>query len=345
VAVHIRGTLVLAKTLEGEFTVPTLRPGTRYYLKVASNCILGLSPFSPTSEACCTTCAVPALIPQNPGIELVRAGCSSLTFGWQRAYCWGAPVTHYLLRVAGSVTALETDQCLEIEVEERLRETWPGMVYPAPLNASSKVVQELENKVLRSFIEHIFDRFGTLEIAWEWLDVNGGGDVSAEEFYGGDADNGPPFADFEDQQALSEVWAYLDADGGGAISINEFSKLRPAMQALQEGSCHQSYEGFCASVSGLKPGKEYYVRACAINQVGRGPWLDCGHKPFLTAAMTPAKMNAPEGVRANRTPHQVGFCWKLPYDNGAPLNGLELKWVAQDVEDGPAEKQVVRYVH
>lgn len=95
-----------------------MQPGTYYYARVASVNEMGLSPWSPLSLPSPSGAYCPAEIPQDPGIELLQVGCTSLSFGWKRPYCGGAPVTHYVIRFAESEAALQNEDCYECSLDE-----------------------------------------------------------------------------------------------------------------------------------------------------------------------------------------------------------------------------------
>eukprot|EP00435_Cladocopium_sp_Y103_P058545 s504_g20.t1 len=111
-----------------KYNLVGMQPGTYYYARVASVNEMGLSPWSPLSLPSPSGAYTPAEIPQDPGIELLRVGCTSLSFGWKRPYCGGAPVTHYVIRFAESEAALQNEDCYEFSLDETEIETWHG--YP-----------------------------------------------------------------------------------------------------------------------------------------------------------------------------------------------------------------------
>lgn len=376
----------LVPVREGEYTVEGCFPGTGFFLKVASRNAVGLGPFGPVSLMMCTEIGPPAPIPQDPGISLLRTGITTLTFGWQRPHCSGAPITHYRLRFSTTPEGLWKEDCLELVQEEFDREAWPGMQHPVPpavglaqeahkvqvadlrtagaknskeicaallehcvVNAKASVAEgggtadpKLLEETVLVFVQYLLVTFGALEESWEWLDVNGNGEVSREEFLEGDVDHGPPFEDFKQQELLPRVWDIMDSDGSGAISMNEYNKLRPYMEKVRSGSAGLTYKGVYCLVPSLVPGRSYHVMAKAVNKVGESEWTRCGSNPHRTNCTVPKKTPALRGIRELRTESSVTFRWELPYDSGAPLNDMELRYLARDVEDGPLDRRALR---
>lgn len=325
-----------------EYTIKDLNPGTQYYMQAASRNKVGLSPFGPVSDIMATTCRVPDPIPEDPGIVMLRSGRTTLTFGWTRPECWGAPITHYLVRVAETEDALWADTCQEFSHEDQDPMTWPGMVHRVQKSAAIDAPTLADQVSVGKFVEYVMVRFGTLEESWEWLDVNGNGDVSREEFNEGDADNGPPFADFNDSETLNRVWSLLDADGGGSIGMNEYNKLRPYMEAVRSGSAGTKFEGIQCLLPSLRAGRPYHIMCRPVNKAGPSTWTQCLTDPHWTEPMTPAKMEPLAGLPEKRTENTVTLKWTLPHDNGAPLLYLEVRWAAKNVDGGVFTKMHVR---
>lgn len=316
------------------YTLIGVKPGTYYYLRVASVNEMGVGEWSAPSEKLPSGMDVPECIPCDPGLQVLRKGCTSLTFGWKRPFCWGAPVTHYVVRFAETDQGLWADDCTEICLEEPEVESWDGMVHnrPSPMRAKTPELQDLE--LIGEFVNYLFTRFGSIETSWEWLDVNGNGDVSWSEFFEGDYDTGPPFADFPKQETLKTVWHLLDNDGGGNISINEYNKLKPYFEAVTAGATAVEYDGVYFMVPSLQPGTSYHIMAKACNITGSSDWTKCLDHPLITEPSTPARMVEIESVRESKTNNRMVIRWKLPKGNGDHVRKVELKWLYQDVEDG-----------
>jgi len=329
---------------ENDYTVPCLAEGTNYYFRVASRNGVGLGPWSFVSEKLPTSFARPEPIPRDPGIVPFRKGCSTLTFGWKRSpHCHGSYVSHYRVRCAESEEDLWKEGCFrEFDHEETEPATWPGMVDPCTSVSLKERVTLANEATICHFVEYLLTRFGTLESSWEWLDVSCNGFIDRAEFFEGDIDTGPPFADYNRPETLETVWELLDSDGGGEISLNEYNRMRPYMEAVLEGSAGASYDGVYCLVPNLQAGKAYYVMACAVNKAGCSEWTECLMDPLMTNSMTPARMDRLEGVAERRTKESVTFRWKLPYDNGEAVKRLELRWAYQDVEDGPLPMSAIR---
>lgn len=329
---------------EGDYVVDALSPGTGYFARVASRNQVGLSEWSPVSELLPTDIGLPAPIPEHPGIACVRSGCTTLTFAWHRPEtCNGAPITHYVVRIAESEVELRREDCREFEQDELSREAWDGMVHPAePAAAVTRLEALHDEETICKFVDYVLVRFGALQAAWEWLDVSGDGAISQEEFIEGDVDNGAPFKDFKEKEVLPRVWQLLDSDGGGSISMREFDRLKPYMDKVRSSSAGLDVDGVWCFCPGLTPGKSYYLMACSANKVGRSQWTQCLVDPCKTLAMSPSKTPPLRGVPELRTCESVTFRWDLPYDNGAVLNDVEVRYCARDVEDGRPSRQHLR---
>jgi len=330
---------------EGDYEVENLRPGTGYYARVASRNKVGVSVWSPISELMATGIRHPDKIPEDPGILCLRSGCTTLTFGWKRPVsCHGAPVTHYIVRLSESEAELQSEDCHEFEHEELERESWDGMVHPAeevpPLISSESMLHDEE--AICTFVSYVLVRFGSLQECWEWLDVNANGRIAKEEFIEGDIDHGAPLNDFQQQELLPRVWQLLDADAGGTITMNEFNKLGPYMDKVRVGGAGLNFKGVFCLCPGLIPGKPYYLMACAVNKVGRSGWTQCLVDPCKTQAMSPSKMSPLRGVKECRTCESVTFRWDLPYNNGAALDRVEIRYFARNVEAGRPDLKDLR---
>jgi len=327
-----------------KYNLVGMQPGTYYYARVASVNEMGLSAWSPVSLPAASGAYSPAGIPQDPGIELLRVGCTSLSFGWKRPYCGGAPVTHYIVRFAETAEDLQKDDCYEFSLEETEIETWPGIVHEESL-AEQNEKPHLENEeVISTFAEYLMTRFGGVEESWEWLDINGNGEVSRDEFIQGDIDTGPPFADYTKPEWLEQVWNLMDTDGTNSISVNEYTRIRPYMEAVKKGQAGLRYNGFYCMVPSLTPGKSYYIKARPCNRVGTATaWTQCLVDPITTLATTPPRMEAIESIPEQRSPQGIALRWKVPWGNGDTIRRIEILWAVQDLEDGNVEyKTLVR---
>lgn len=328
-------------TNANKYNLVGMQPGTYYYARVASVNEMGLSHWSPVSLPCPSGAYPPAEIPQDPGIELLRVGCTSLSFGWTRPYCGGAPVTHYVVRFAESAAALQEDDCYEFSLDETEIETWPGMVHEEAVHTQNQKPNLENEEVISTFAEYLMTRFGGVEESWEWLDINGNGEVSREEFIQGDLDTGPPFIDFCRPEWLDQVWDLLDRDRTNSISINEYTRLRPYMEAVKRGQAGMRYDGFYCMVPSLTPGKSYYIMARPCNRVGTAGWTKCLVDPITTLATTPPRMEAIESVPEQRTAQTICLRWKVPWGNGDTIRKIEILWMFQDLEDGNVEYQTL----
>eukprot|EP00930_Biecheleria_cincta_P048603 TRINITY_DN3388_c0_g3_i1.p1 TRINITY_DN3388_c0_g3~~TRINITY_DN3388_c0_g3_i1.p1 ORF type:complete len:2312 (-),score=361.26 TRINITY_DN3388_c0_g3_i1:366-7250(-) len=314
------------------YTLIGVKPGTYYYIRIASVNEMGIGEWSQVSAPIPSGMDVPESIPVD--IQVLRTGCTSLTFGWQRPFCWGAPVTHYMIRFAETEEGLWKDDCKEFRLEETEVESWDSMIHakPSPPAVEKPDLKDLE--LIGMFANYLFTRFGSIETSWDWLDVNGNGDVSRSEFFEGDYDTGPPFADFPKPECLETVWQLLDDDGGGNISINEYNKLIPYFEAVSAGSAAIEYDGVYFMVPSLVPGTSYYIMAKACNMQGASEWTKCLHHPIITEPSTPARMAEIESVVERRTVSSVVLRWRLPWGNGDCVRKVEVKWLNQDVADG-----------
>lgn len=324
-----------------KYNLVGMQPGTYYYARVASVNEMGLSPWSPLSLPSPSGAYCPAEIPQDPGIELLRVGCTSLSFGWKRPYCGGAPVTHYVIRFAESEAALQNEDCYEFSLDETEIETWPGIVHEETLAAQNEKPYLENEEVISTFAEYLMTRFGGVEESWEWLDINGNGEVSRDEFIQGDIDTGPPFVDYSKPEWLDQVWTLMDGDGTNSISINEYTRLRPYMEAVKRGQAGLRYNGFYCMVPSLTPGKSYYIKARPCNRVGTAGWTQCLVDPITTLATTPPRMEAIESIPEHRTAQSIALRWTVPWGNGDTIRRIEILWMVQDLEDGNVEYQTL----
>jgi hypothetical protein len=338
------GALTKRKKVEqpkfAEYTISGLDPGTYYYFKAAARNAVGLGPWSAVSEKAGTLADVPASIPENPGIELIRTGCTTLTFGWQRTVdCRGAPVTHYVVRYAEDRETLYTDNANQFEIEETKFVTWPGMVILPPTPPEVCTAELHDRATMMVFVEYVMIRFGGLQQAWDWLDVNGKDDISAGEFLDGDVESGPPFSDFDQKDILHSVWKFLDSEEKGTISMNEFNKLRPYMQEAVAGNAGIAYDGVYCLLPNLLPATNYCIMVRSKSEGGLSDWVDCAAGPHKTLCMTPMAMDPLVGARDKRTSSSITFTWTLPWDSGSPLILLKLRWVIQDPDEAIVDRR------
>jgi len=280
-----------------------------------------------------TAIAAPDPVPKNPGIECLRSGCTSLAFVWQRPpCCWGAPVTHYVVRFAESEEGLWDENCGEFGHEEQEVEAWIGMLYPGPTRTRVETQELPESETLAPFAEYLLVKFGTMEESWRWLDVSKKGAISQMDFLAGDDDHDAPFADFSGAHGLEEVWRKLsEGKEDHLLTFAEFGQLQPYMESVQKGRAGTQYTGVYCLLPGLTPGKNYFIAVRAVNQAGMSDWTCYVGDSPKTQAMSPMKMDPLVGVRDARALDSVTFRWTLPYSNGSPINRIEIRYFAKQI--------------
>lgn len=226
-------------------------------------------------------------------------------------------------------------------LEERDVETWDGMAYqPPPVEPMVKDKLEDEEAIC-DFASHLMTRFGGIEAAWEWLDIDADGVISESEFFDGDFDTGPPFASFPRQDRLRSVWSMLDRDGNGTINVNEFNQLMPYFQAVQGGHAALDYEGVYCMVPHLEPGSSYRIMARACNVAGASDWTRCHLDLIKTDPSFPLRMLPIESDPEWRSLDTIKLRWRLPHASGDRIRQIELKHLVQDVEDGRISYEAV----
>jgi len=98
-------------------------------------------------------------------------------------------------------------------------------------------------------VEYLHGKFKTLEEAFHFIDQEGGGQVSPQEFEEGVVRKMGcrKFGGTNERERLQKIFRFLDPDGGGVVSINEWKVLDQIYQEIRLSTkefvefCHRTF--------------------------------------------------------------------------------------------------------